>query len=166
DSLGEEDALNVKERQLEEHAASERVASLTLEDGRKRLFGLLGEISQAANQNAAATKRLELLSERILRSAGEEKSLKELLAKAELAANGFEAGLVTERTAFSSLTDSIKTLDESRIALKNSLDVVEREFRTSRDELSKISSRLHSLQELEAQFAGYGQGVRTLMLDD
>jgi len=166
DSLGEEDALNVKERQLEEYAASERVASLTLEDGRKRLFGLLGEISQASNQNAAATKRLELLSERILRSAGEEKSLKELLAKAELAANGFEAGLVTERTTFSSLTDSIKTLDESRTALKNSLDAVEHEFRTNRDELSKISSRLHSLQELEAQFAGYGQGVRTLMLDD
>src|SRR6185369_14881918 len=120
----------------------------------------------ASNQNAAATKRLELLSERIQRSAGEEKSLKELLAKAEVLASGFEAGLVTERTTFSSLSDAIKTLDESRDALKKSLDVVERDFRTNRDELSKISSRLHSLQELEAQFAGYGQGVRTLMLDD
>jgi chromosome segregation protein len=166
DSLGEEDALNVKERQLEEFATAERVASLTLEESRKRLFGILGEISQASNQNAAATKRLELLSERILRSASEEKSLKELLAKAQVLASGFESGLENERSSFSSISGSITVLDETRDALKKSLDGIELNLRKDRDELSAISSRLHSLQELEAQFAGYGQGVRTLMLDD
>src|SRR6185369_1153750 len=166
DSLGEEDALNARELQLEELAAAERVASLTLEESRKRFFGVFAEISQAANKNAAATKRLELLSERILRSAGEEKSLKELLAKAEALASGFESALGQERSSFSSISEAIIALDDTRDALKKSLDDIERELRTDRDELSVVSSRLHSLQELEAQFAGYGQGVRTLMLDD
>ncbi len=166
DSLGEEDALNAKERQLEEFAAAERSASLALEEGRKRFFGLLGEISQASNQNSSATKRLELLAERIQRSASEEKGLKELLVRAEALAAGFEVGLAKERSSFSTIADSINNIEGTRIALKNSLDAVELELRTNRDELSTTSSRLHSLQELEAQFAGYGQGVRTLMLDD
>ena len=82
-SLGEEEALEQKERQLEELAAAERVASLTLDDCRKRLFGLIGEISQAGNQQAAAAKRLDQLAERVQRSTNEEQSLKGLLVQAE-----------------------------------------------------------------------------------
>lgn len=164
DSLGEEEALNVKERQLEELTAAERVASLSLEEGRKRLFGLLGEISQASNQHSTAAKRLELLGERIQRSANEELSLKELLLKAEGRAAAFRSKLHEERTGFSGLADSIRELAVSCDSLKVSFAGIEGDLQQRRDELSSVASRLHSLQELEAQFAGYGQGVRTLML--
>ena len=46
--------------------------------------------------------------------------------------------------------------------VKGTLAAKERKLQESRNELSGKSSRLHSLQELEAQFAGYGQGVRNV----
>ncbi len=49
--------------------------------------------------------------------------------------------------------------------LKRRLPEVEKGWQSRRDELNRSSSRLHSLKELEAQFAGFGQGVRTLMKD-
>src|SRR6185369_11002030 len=49
--------------------------------------------------------------------------------------------------------------------LKKRMPEVERVWQSRRDELNRASSRLHSLRELEAQFAGFGQGVRTLMQD-
>ncbi len=95
DSLGEGEVLASKERQLEELTSAERVATLTLEDSRKRLFALLGEISQASNQQATASKRLDLLAERIQRSGNEELNIKELLVQAEgraAASSGKSAG--------------------------------------------------------------------------
>ena len=49
--------------------------------------------------------------------------------------------------------------------LKRRLPDVEKSWQSRRDELNRSSSRLHSLKELEAQFAGFGQGVRTVMKD-
>jgi chromosome segregation protein len=48
--------------------------------------------------------------------------------------------------------------------LKKGLSDSESRLREMRDEMSAKSSRLDSLQELEAQFAGYGQGIRTILL--
>jgi len=166
DSLGEEEVLTVKERQLEELTSAERVAALTLEDNRKRLFGLLGEISQASNQQATASKRLDLLAERIQRSGNEEQNLKALMVQAEGRSAALQAKVLDERSRFNDLAESIKTLTESHESLKTALSSIEADFQARRDELSGVASRLHSLQELEAQFAGYGQGVRTLMLAD
>jgi chromosome segregation ATPase len=50
--------------------------------------------------------------------------------------------------------------------LKKALSEAEARLQQRRDELSARSSRLHSLKELEAQFAGYGRGIRTLLLAD
>lgn len=166
DSLGEEEVLSVKERQLEELSAAERVAALTLEESRKRLFGLLGEISQASNQFATSAKRLDQLADRLQRSANEEQSLKELLVQAEGRATSLQEMLAGERARFAGLSESIRVLAGNHEALKLSLADIEPELQKQRDELSTVASRLYSLQELEAQFAGYGQGVRTLMLTD
>jgi chromosome segregation protein len=166
DSLGEQQALEGNERQLEELTAAERVASLTLEESRKRLFGLISEISQAGNQHAAAAKRLELLAERVQRSANEELSLKRLLVQAEERVAGLQALLLEERSRFAALTEAIQTVSAGENEARNLLAETDRQLQQSRDEQSAVASRLHSLQELEAQFAGYGQGVRTLMLAD
>ena len=165
-ALGEQEALALKERQLEELAVAEKVVSLTLDESRKRLFGLLGEISQAGNQHAAAAKRLDQLAERVQRSSNEEQSLKRLLAQAEEQVATIQAKLCAEQSRLAALTESIRTVssgeEEARVALAD----IEQELQQGRDEHSAVASRLHSLQDLEAQFAGYGQGVRTLMLAD
>jgi chromosome segregation protein len=166
DSLGEEEVLAVKERQLEELTSAERVASLALEENRKRLFGLLGEISQATNQQTTASKRIDLLAERIQRSSSEEQSIKGLLAQAEGRAADLQLKVLEERSRFAGLTDSIHLLTVNLDSLKAALSGIESELQARRDELSAVASRLHSLQELEAQFAGYGQGVKTIMLAD
>lgn len=166
DSLGEEEVITVKERQLEELSAAERVAALTLEDSRKRLFGLMGEISQAANQQSAAAKRLELLAERIQRSGAEEQSLKTVLMQSEERVAALQLKVIEDRSSFHDLTAAIEALSGEQDTLRASLAGIEAQLQERRDELSSVTSRLHSLQELEAQFAGYGQGVRTLMLAD
>ena len=72
-----------------------------------------------------------------------------------------------------SLTDQKRELEAAHagsrsreVELKEAVEAIERELLIMRDDLSKKRSRLHSLQELEAQFAGYGQGVRTLFLSE
>ncbi|MBP1727920.1 MAG: chromosome segregation ATPase [Deltaproteobacteria bacterium] len=165
-SLGEEEALAQQERQLEELAAAEKVASLTLDDSRKRLFGLIGEISQAGNQQAAAAKSLDQLAERVQRSTNEEQSLQGLLVQAEEHVVVLQAKLLAEQSRLATLAESIRTLSAGEEAAKSSLAGIEQELQQGREEHSAVASRLHSLQDLEAQFAGYGQGVRTLMLAD
>jgi len=165
-SLGEREALEQMERQLEELTAAERVAALTLDESRKRLFGLLGEISQAGNQQTAAARRLEQLAERVQRSANEELSLKRLLVQAEENVSVLQAKLHAEQSRLVDLTGSIHTLSSGEEEAKAALAGIEQELQQGREEYSSVVSRLHSLQELEAQFAGYGQGVRTLMLAD
>lgn len=165
-SLGEQEALERKEQQLAELTAAERVAAMTLEESRKRLFGLLSEISQAGNQQTAAARRLEQLSERVQRSASEAQSLQTLLLQAEERVVLLRAQSVEERTRLTELTETIGSLAADEDAVRHSLTDVDLELQQGRDEQSAVVSRLNSLQELEAQFAGYGQGVRTLMLAD
>ncbi len=74
--------------------------------------------------------------------------------------------MLAERALFNELSSSINALGGDHDLLKSSLSGIEGDLQRRRDELSGVASRLHSLQELEAQFTGYGQGVRTLMLAD
>lgn len=164
DSQGEQETLAQKERQLDELTAAERVASLALDESRKKLFGLVSEISQASNQHASAAKRLEHIVERLLRISNEKQNLKQLLLQAKERVAALNAKLLEERSRLVALTELIHTWSSVAEEAKKSLAGIEPELQQSRDEQSAVASRLHSLQELEAQFAGYGQGVRTLML--
>ena len=63
------------------------------------------------------------------------------------------------------ISDEELTLASAReAALKQAQETGEKALQQRRDQLSGAASRLTSLQELEAQFAGYGQGVRNLLL--
>lgn len=166
DSLGGQESLELKERQLDELAAIERASSASLEESRKRLFSLVGEITQAANQQSLATRRLETLSERIDRSASEESSLKASLLQAQERAALFVEKLAAEKSRLEALNASITAISASLENDRAKLAAMELELQNSRSEQSSVTSRLNSLQELEAQFAGYGQGLRNLMLAD
>jgi len=166
ESSGEELALDARLMELEEMTVAERSASAVLEESRRRLFGLLSEINQAANQNLAAGRRLESLTERAARSRSEELAIRERIEEAGGRFADLESRLAAERGVIDNLNISINLLTAREAELKRCLAVDDNELQSARDELSRITSRLQSLQELEAQFAGYGQGVRTLFQAD
>lgn len=160
----EEEALASADAVLNRLTEEERVAASGLEERRRELFAITAEISQFNNQVAAASRRLESLREQLERNRRENVGLQEKLHETgsratELAA--LHASLLEQKQE---LDARLAELRERDVMLRQLLEEVERTFHAERDRLGKSSSRLHSLQELEAQFAGYGKGVRSLCL--
>jgi len=166
ESTGEEQVLEERVLALEELITAEKGVFAALEDSRRKLFALLSEINQVANQNVAAVKRLESLSERVERSRSEEMLVRERLEEARERVAGMESSLSAERTALEELKLALSGLILREEELRRCLVKDDNDLQSARDELSRVASRLHSLQELEAQFAGYGQGVRTIFQTD
>lgn len=162
ESSGEEQALADRLAELDELTATERSAFAALEEARRKLFGLLAEISQVANQSLAAGKRFDALAERTARSRSEELAIRERMEESSGLLADLETRLAAERGAIEELRCSIAELTSRESELKRCIGAGDAELQSARDDLSRITSRLQSLQELEAQFAGYGQGVRTL----
>ena len=153
-------AEEVLGRLLEE----ERVAASSLEDRRRELFAIVTEISQYNNRSAAASRRLGSLREQLERNRREGVVLHEKHHEAMAGASDLD---VKHRALTQEKQELDAHLAELRIrndTLRKNLEVVEHSYHAERDLLHKNTSRLHSLQELEAQFAGYGRGVRTLCL--
>ena len=98
-------------------------------------------------------KRVEGLAERGARSRSEELAIRERLEESSGRLAALESGLAAERSAIESLNVSIASLAEREVELKRCIAGNESELQSARDELSRVASRLQSLQELEAQFA-------------
>lgn len=163
ESSGEEQSLESGMLLLEELTTAERSASASLEESRRKLFSLLGEINQSVNQSLAAGKRVDALTERAARSRSEEIAIRERFEEAGGRLAELERSLANERASIDSLQLRIGELTAAEAELKQRIAVGDDQLQAARDELSRITSRLQSLQELEAQFAGYGQGVRNLL---
>jgi chromosome segregation protein len=163
--LGEEESgLTRREAALEELGRGEAELARELEEKRHELFTLLAEIAQFNNQYANAAKRFAAMAERIERNRREKAQLEGLQAEEgkrveelELALRGLAAGKEEVAAVLAART-------RREEELKEELAGKEKVLLNNRDELSGKSSRLSSLQELEAQFAGYGRGVRSLFL--
>lgn len=160
----EEEGLSLAEETLSRLSEEEKVLSRGLEERRRELFGVLSEISQFNNQYAAAAKRVETVREQLDRSRREGMGLHEKQATAAGRVAELEAAHRAQTERKAELEEELATLRQREKDLRADLDGVEHAFQAERDRLSKQSSRLHSLQELEAQFAGYGRGVRSLCL--
>ncbi|HBG08155.1 MAG: chromosome segregation protein SMC [Geobacteraceae bacterium GWC2_58_44] len=160
----EAESLEHREALLEEMAASEAGVTRELDEARRAMFAALSEGAQASNQHAAAVKRLASIGDRLQASARERVLLGERLFEAGQKVDTLKVEL-QELSSNKALTDEELTLITSREgALKHEQEAGEKLLQRRRDELSAAASRLKSLQELEAQFAGYGQGVRNLLL--
>jgi chromosome segregation protein len=160
----ESEALEHREALLDEMAASEAGVTRELDETRRALFAALSEGAQAGNQHAAATKRLASIAERLQASARERVLLGERLVEAtgrvEALRNELEELARNKEVANEELT----LVTGREAALKQALESGEKLLQQRRDELSAAASRLKSLKELEAQFAGYGHGVKNLLL--
>ncbi len=164
EAAGEEDSLLLREKELEDMAAAERELVTGLEEVKRELFSLLAEVAQFNNQRTAASRRLEALAERVERNHREGMLLNERLVGSAARVMELEkivAGLTAEKAGHDEL---IPLLARREAELRERLGKLDHDVAARRDELSRKSSRLHSLQELESQFAGYGEGVRNLLL--
>jgi len=157
--------LEQAEAELMAHQHAEEELNRTLELRRKELFTALAEAAQFKSRLETAQKRLINLQERIERHGRERTQLGErremLLQRRTVLEQETTAAQQEQQTLQAELATLRSTEDE----LKKRLPEVEKLWQSRRDELNRSSSRLHSLRELEAQFAGFGQGVRTLMKD-
>ena len=160
----EGESLENREALVEEMAASEAGVTRELDEARRALYAALSEGAQAANQHAAATKRLHLIGERLQASGRERVLLGERLFEANQRVDALKGELEELSRSKAVTFEELSIITGREAELKHAQDAAEKILQLRRDELSSAASRLTSLKELEAQFAGYGQGVRNLLL--
>ncbi|MBI1920783.1 MAG: chromosome segregation protein SMC [Geobacter sp.] len=160
----EEQKLAAAEQRLEELSAAEQKQGRQLEDVRRELFALLAETARLGNQHATALKRLASMDERFERNRQEVEGSSQKLAEASTVAQELEQGVLVMTSRKGELQQELTALKEREEGLRSTLAALEKECQGFRDELSRKSSRLHSLKELEARFEGYGNGIRSLLL--
>lgn len=134
-----------------------------LEAQRREQFAALGAASQCRSRIEQATKRLAALAERRERQMQEQQQLTARLAEGgvrhtELAAATQQKAAERERAE-----QELSRLAGEEQGLSAQLPEADQAWQVARDELSRAASRLKSLLELEAQFAGYGPGVQALL---
>jgi chromosome segregation protein len=165
DAAGIQAELEQSEAALAGHQLAEEELNRDLENRRRELFTALAEAAQFKSRFENAQKRLAALRERFDRHAREAMQLAERREQLRQRADELEKEVTTGRLEQETLQAHLSSLRAQEDDLKRRLPEVEKGWQSSRDELNRSSSRLHSLKELEAQFAGFGQGVRTLMKD-
>jgi len=157
------DDLQLAEGELAAHQQSEEELNRQLEGRRKELFEALAESAQFKSRQESAQKRLMGVDERLGRHAREGVQLAEHLELTRRRAAALEVERREIEAGQELLKVEIAELRGREEVLKARLPEVEKGWQARRDELNLTSSRLHSLKELEARFAGYGQGVKKLM---
>jgi chromosome segregation protein len=161
-STAEERLAELQDGQEEQEQGFEAL-SRGLEAQRRELFAATGEAAQYRTRREEAHKRLMGLGERLERQQREQGQLAEQVTgqQQQLGRVQEESGLrLQEQQA---VVTELAQLEEEELLLKSRLQELEQQVRKKREALSADRSRLTSLQELEAQFAGYGQGVRALL---
>ena len=165
DAAGMQAELERSEAELIGHQRAEEDLNRDLEQRRRELFTALAEAAQFKSRLENAQKRLAALCERRDRHAREAMQLGERHEQQRLRAELLEKEIIVGQQEQEEWRAHVSSLRSQEEELKRLLPDVEKTWQSRRDELNRGSSRLHSLKELEAQFAGFGQGVRTLMKD-
>ncbi len=163
DTTSLEEELIRQEGALAEQQQREEERARQLESGRKELFNRLSESAQLRTRHENSSKRLTQLTERILRNGREAAQLAERLAATNGRRGECELALRQKQEDQELARVEQAALRQQETELNRRLPEVEKQWQTVRDDLNRSSSRLHSLKELEAQFAGFGQGVKNLM---
>jgi chromosome segregation protein len=163
DAAGIQAELERAEEALAGQQLVEETLNRELENRRRELFTALAEAAQFKNRLENAQKRLAALRERHDRHTREALQLTERHEQIRLRADALNQEIAGGSQEQETAQTNLSSLQSHEEELKRRLSEVEKEWQVRRDALNRSSSRLHSLRELEAQFAGFGQGVKTLM---
>jgi chromosome segregation protein len=134
-----------------------------LEGRRRDMFEALSESAQFKSRQENARKRLAGVAERLARHEREGVQLTERLTLSRQRAAELETELTNSTSEQEACKFELTRLRSQEDELKKRIPEQEKRWQAQRDELNRGASRLHSLKELEAQFAGYGLGVKNLM---
>jgi chromosome segregation protein len=165
DAAGMQAGLEQAEETLAGHQLTEVTLNGDLENRRRDLFTALAESAQYKSRFENAQKRLAALRERFERHAREAMLLIERREQLRKLTDALDKEIATGQSEQEMLRVDLSSLRGREDDLKQRLPDVDKGWQSGRDELNRSSSRLHSLKELEAQFAGFGLGVQTLMKD-
>jgi chromosome segregation protein len=163
ESASSNEELQKIETELAAHQHAEEELNRLLEGRRKELFEALAETAQLKNRQENAQKRLTSVSERLERHTREGLQLAERLELANRRATELDKEITGVEGEQEACKVEISALREREESLKSHLPELEKMWQSRRDDLNLTASRLRSLKELEARFAGYGQGVKSLM---
>ncbi|MGB9079689.1 MAG: chromosome segregation protein SMC, partial [Desulfuromonadaceae bacterium] len=163
DAAGMQAELERAEEALAGHQLAEEGLNRDLENRRRELFTALAEAAQFKSRFENAQKRLAALRERLDRHAREAMQLAERREELRQRGGALEKEIASGQQEQETLQALLSSLRGREDDLKLRLPEIEKGWQSSRDGLNRSSSRLNSLKELEAQFAGFGQGTRTLM---
>ena len=158
----EQEGLQSQNSVLEALRGEEAALLRRQEEERQQTISLLNRVAQLNNQQSEAGRRLARLAERFERSEREGAELSGRLFAAGARVEELAAAFQKATAAKAGLAEAVGVLVARGTDLRNRLAAAEQSLQAGRDELSAKGSRLVSLKELDAQFAGYGQGVRTL----
>lgn len=170
-------ALLVEEKEQEEQLysrtagveilqSSEAELTRRQEAVRQEMIGILNRLAQLNNRYGEADRRIARLSERMERSAREGAELSDMLAVSRKGLAELTASCCAAGDLKSELAKAVEISVVQFNQLRGSLQAVEETLQSVRDELGGARSWLISLTDLEAQLAGYGQGVRSIMTCD
>ncbi|CAH2032685.1 chromosome segregation protein SMC [Trichlorobacter ammonificans] len=164
--LGEaEIELTTAQESLKEREAGFEAARAAVEQGRRELFTVMAEANRCRSQADALRKRQVALAEQRARYEQEQGGLSGRLAELTAQRTTLEAARSGLEQRRRDIAVAIETLTVREQQVKQQVPEAEKRWQQCHDELNRTVSRLKSLQELEAQFEGYGHGVRTLLKD-
>lgn len=160
-----QEQLDHGQHDLEVAQAAAQGASTQMETARTRLYALLTELSHFGTEHDNAERRLRAQQERFARNRQEAVTVQEALALAEEQSSTLETTLISLRHQRVTLQSEKETAIEQVRTNKVQIERNEESLLHSREKLSRVKSRLESLQRLEKDLEGYGSGIKTVLRD-
>ena len=157
------ETLRREEAALELQQQAEQKLSLSLETRNRELFAAISEATQYKSCFESAGKRLMQLEETRGRYAREQVQLAERLELVRNRALELAEKIISVERERKNFQSEVEILLRHEEDIKKQLLAQENGWQETRDKLTRSSSRLHSLRELESRFEGYNRGVKSLM---
>ena len=157
------ETLRLEEAALELQQQEEQRLSSELEARNRKLFAAISETTQYKNGFENSGKRLMQLEEARGRYAREQVQLTERLESARRRAVELAEKITVVERERENFQSELEILIRHEEDVKKQLLAQENTWQETRDKLTRSSSRLHSLRELESRFEGYNRGVKSLM---
>ncbi|MDT8442427.1 MAG: chromosome segregation protein SMC [Desulfuromonadales bacterium] len=153
------------EDRLQRLLAEEAGRAESLEQARTQLYHLLSDLSRLNSRQEEAERRVQSLAETTARNRQEALTVQaqcDRLAADRDRLHGQLAGAESERDQLVGRRDAF---EKRRQQLQQEIEQLEADLLGQRAELSRQSSRLESLQQLEKSLAGYGRGVKAVLAE-
>jgi chromosome segregation protein len=163
--LAEMEALVAdKEGTLYRLEEENRVLEEGIEQVKAELVGALSEAAQAKNAVVSTEKEVQNLTRKLEKDTGELEAARQELCECEAKHGEAKGELEHSKRRRSDLNEEINEASKRVQVLEGALEDKDTVLAKLKDQLSQASSRLQSLRELEMNYEGYQQGVRSIML--